>query len=721
MKHIRSRNWVRLILGLAWLAALVFGAAGQASAATILYVNGATGNDTHSGTSWGTAFKSLTKALLVAVTGQQVWVAKGIYTPGTLTTPTDPRSASFTFNPGENIAVYGGFAGTETSLTQRNWVTNVTVLSGNIGNPTLFSDNAYHVVTISAAATLDGFTIRGGNANGASSPDNGGAGVLDNQGGTLNNLVITGNAATFYGAGLWSLGGSKLTNVTISNNKALNTGSSGGGMLIDDFAASLNHVTFSGNSAYDGGGLFNYNSAPALSHVTFSGNIASHLGGGMYEYAIGQSTLVDVIFSGNENTGGGGGGLFVSASSPALTNVAFISNTAFGGGAGMYNYNGSSPSLVNVTFSHNAAGYRGGGMWNEVNSNPTLLNATFSGNTGSADGGGGMANDGSSPVLRNTTFSGNSASGNGDGIFNTNASYPDVANSIFWGDGSDEYSFPSADFYSGMPPIVDSIVQGGQPLNTLATNLISTDPKLGPLQNNGGFSQTMALGAGSSAIDHGGTDIACTATDQRGVARPQGAKCDIGAYEVRVMAFASVAAYDGWILESGKATNVGSSTIGPTSPTLLVGDNALNERLRSVLSFNTAPLPDAATVVRTKLMVFQNGHAGNAFATQGSLMADLANPYFGTGLGLVGSDWQAAATVAPAGTFGSTLLADGSWYTAGLNLTALSKINKIGTTQFRLRFTTETYNNALDYISLYSGDFLTTPADRPRLVVYYNP
>ncbi len=718
MKHVRSRNFVQAILALAWVAALLLGAPSHASAATVLYVNGATGNDSHAGTSWGTAFKTLTKALNAAVTGQQIWVAKGTYTPTALYSPPDLRSATFLLV--NDVVVYGGFAGTETSLPQRNWVTNVTVLSGNIGDPTKFSDNAYHVVTVTTAATLDGFTIRGGNANGATSPDNGGAGVIDNEGATLRNLIITGNVATYYGAGLWSLGGSKLTNVTISNNQATNSGSSGGGMLIDDFAASLDHVTFSNNSAYDGGGLFNYNSAPGLSHVTFSSNTARHLGGGMYEYAIGQSTLVDVIFNGNLNSGGGGGGLFVSGSSPALTNVAFIGNVAAGGGGGMYNYNGSSPTLINVTFSGNTANYKGGGMWNE-NSSPTLINVTFYGNTASANGGGGMSNDASSPVLRNTTFSGNSAAGVGDGVYNINGSYPDIANSIFWGDGTEEYSFPLGDFYSSMPPITDSIVQGGPPSNTITKNVISTDPKLGPLQNNGGFTLTMALGAGSSAIDYGGADIACPITDQRGVTRPQGGKCDIGAYEVRVMAFASQAAYDGWVLESGKATNIGSSTLSATSPTLLVGDNALNERLRSILSFNTASLPDAATVVFAKVMVFQNAHAGNAFATQGSLVVDLASPYFGSGLGLAASDWQAAATVAPAGSFGSTLLPDGSWYVAGLNGTARSKINKLGTTQFRLHFTSEIYNSALDYLSLYSGDFLTTPADRPRLVVYFNP
>ena len=76
----------------------------------------------------------------------------------------------------------------------------------------------------------------------------------------------------------------------------------------------------------------------------------------------------------------------------------------------------------------------------------------------------------------------------------------------------------------------DSVVQGGY---AGGTNIITTDPKLGTLGNYGGSTQTIPLLAGSSAID-AGNDATCPATDQRGVGRPQGAHCDIGAYEVAV-------------------------------------------------------------------------------------------------------------------------------------------------------------------------------------------
>jgi hypothetical protein len=95
------------------LLALAFSAAPSARAAGVIYVrSGATGaND---GSSWADAYTSLQSALAVAVSGDQIWVAAGRYTP---TTGTD-RNASFALKDG--VAVYGGFAGTEALLSQRN-------------------------------------------------------------------------------------------------------------------------------------------------------------------------------------------------------------------------------------------------------------------------------------------------------------------------------------------------------------------------------------------------------------------------------------------------------------------------------------------------------------------------------------------------------------------------------------------------------------------------
>ena len=111
------------------------------------------------GTSWSDA-TSLQGALIRASDGDEVWVAAGTYLP---TTDGD-RSVSFEISSG--VAVYGGFTGSETSLPERQWATNVTTLSGDIGTPGNASDNSRSVVygvDLSASTVLDGFTITGGN------------------------------------------------------------------------------------------------------------------------------------------------------------------------------------------------------------------------------------------------------------------------------------------------------------------------------------------------------------------------------------------------------------------------------------------------------------------------------------------------------------------------------------------------------------------------------
>src|SRR5262249_55988200 len=125
---------------------------------TTWYVNGSDTTGSNTGTSWANAFTSLQSALTNASVhpGDQILGARGTYTP----TSGTGRTASFVLDAG--VAVYGGFAGTETALSQRNVATNVTTLSGDIGTVGDSSDNSYHVVTSSKldkTAILDGFTI----------------------------------------------------------------------------------------------------------------------------------------------------------------------------------------------------------------------------------------------------------------------------------------------------------------------------------------------------------------------------------------------------------------------------------------------------------------------------------------------------------------------------------------------------------------------------------
>ena len=396
----------------------------------------------NNGSSWADAFTSLQSALAVAMTGDEIWVAAGTYKP------TEDTDRAVSFNLKSGVAIYGGFAGTETLRWQRDYQTNVTILSGDLGITSEIGDNSYHVVTGSNTnnyAKLDGFTITGGNADGLTSPQDRGGGIYNYRGNpSLTNVIFSGNAATF-----------------------------GGGMYNG------------GESSYSTG------SNPVLTNVTFLYNLATE-GGGLY----------------NDNF-----------SSPRLMDVSFSWNRAIRSGGGMENYNYSNPILTNTTFNNNSAS-AGGGMMNWGNSSPTLVDATFNANIAFETGGAIYNDAGSSPSLMYLTVSGNQAP-QGGGMYNYYGSNPSVTGGIFYGDQGGEI-YESL----GTSTIMYSIVQGGYP----GTGNLDADPLLGPLQDNGGLTQTMALGAGSPAID-AGDSFYCPSTDQRGISRPQGSRCDIGAYE----------------------------------------------------------------------------------------------------------------------------------------------------------------------------------------------
>jgi predicted outer membrane repeat protein len=285
--------------------------------------------------------------------------------------------------------------------------------------------------------------------------------------------------------------------------------------------------------------------------------------------AIDGATVVDgFVITGGAATGSYpdtyGGGLYCDASlaatavcSPTLNNLLFSGNLASTDGGAIFNqaiYGGNaSPTITNVTFRGNGAinsggTARGGAIYNEGyggHSSPVLTNVTFAGNTAANNSanaqGGAMYNSGyygiSNPVLTNVTFSGNSADFGGaifdEGIGGT--CNPVLVNTILWGNSiSAGGSGPQIDEANGArATITYSVVEGGCPTNNPLEcdgTLITADPKLGPLHANGGFAPTFALGVGSSAID-AGSDAGCPAADERGVTRPQGAHCDVGAFE----------------------------------------------------------------------------------------------------------------------------------------------------------------------------------------------
>ena len=127
----------------------------------LFYVNtSATGLNT--GLSWNDAFTQLQPALQLAGSGDEIWIAKGTYRP------TSSTDRTISFEPKSGVKLYGGFAGGETLLGQRDWVVNETVLSGDIGVMGISTDNTYNVVFLAYPdqyTLLDGLIIQDGVAD----------------------------------------------------------------------------------------------------------------------------------------------------------------------------------------------------------------------------------------------------------------------------------------------------------------------------------------------------------------------------------------------------------------------------------------------------------------------------------------------------------------------------------------------------------------------------
>jgi predicted outer membrane repeat protein len=253
----------------------------------------------------------------------------------------------------------------------------------------------------------------------------------------------------------------------------------------------------------NGGGVHVDSGSPTLTRLTISDNSANYFGGGIYTSGWPCSpTLTDVTFSGNSASRGGG---MYAKGNPTLSHVTFSNNSALGDGGGI---DIDCPAtLTNVTFSGNSAGNSGGGVYVDDKAGPTLTQVTFVNNQADADGDG---------------------YGSGGGLHNNDDTEMWIHNTILWGNTPDQLACNK-----GRIVITDSVVQGGLPADEWrfdVTNIITGDPSFGALGDHGGYTQTIPLLAGSSAIDAANSAYA-TDADQRDVARPQGAGCDIGAYE----------------------------------------------------------------------------------------------------------------------------------------------------------------------------------------------
>ena len=476
---------------------------------------------------------------------------------------------------------------------------SLVVEGGSISDNTAqtVDDSAYGGgLYVDSTTALSGVAIDNNTASASAADDEDayGGGIYSEFGlDSITSSDISGNVASGYFANGGGInvyyGGPTITGSTLDNNQANGDGDTAYGGAISTYyegSIAVSNSTFTGNSANDpvdggfGGAIMAYEyGGITVTGSSFTDNAATgpnedNYGGAIFSEAYYPGTSISSsTFTGNSAADGYGGALYDENYSTTLINDVFNQNNVLpgpdGDGGALYlDYGGD---LEGTTVSNNTAGSLGGGVYSSdslivkastVSGNSANLggglylddslqaeNATIANNstTGSGDQGGGIYSDGETMSLRFVTIAGNT-SDDGAPIYNNDGG-GSIASSIVQA-GCDMAAGSTLIGSAGNNVLGDSTcVQPTSSDQSGVNNL-----RLGPLGNNGGPAPTMVPLTNSPAIGAGGT--VCPPTDERGVARPQGAACDAGAVEVG-QSYWEVAS-DGGIFNFGGAGFFGS-------------------------------------------------------------------------------------------------------------------------------------------------------------------
>ncbi|MCZ2392695.1 MAG: right-handed parallel beta-helix repeat-containing protein [Chitinophagales bacterium] len=356
-----------------------------------LYVKvGGAGNQ--SGSSWANAMGDLQQAINMVCTGDSIFIAEGKYFPNrkanalNIITLND-RNNSFVLK--NNIKLFGGFKGTESSLSERviSGISGTTLSGDFTGNDSAYYDyntnkitllnngeNAFQVIIASGLENiiLDGFLIQGGNTVGSSSSYNlkgnninrnhgGGGQIIDNKNFTFNNLTFQRNRASSYG----------------------------GGLAIRNSNGTMNNCEFLYNFSDYAGGLWVDNSTINIKDISLVSNTVSTDGGGL---AIGTQSSLNItnLFSNSNYASQNGGGIKVNNSNVKCNTCNFAYNLAKNGsGGGVMNTTNANLNLSNTNIYNNTAGDdHGGGVWNGIESSLTISKGLIKNNIADNEGGG---------------------------------------------------------------------------------------------------------------------------------------------------------------------------------------------------------------------------------------------------------------------------------------------------------------------------------------------
>lgn len=403
---------------------------GNPPAPKILYADvDATG--TGNGASWTDAFTHPADAMAAASAGDQIWVAEGNYYGRV-----DKETPVITFKAG--VSVYGGFDGTETSLSQRDWIANATYLRGG--------DSLYHVVVGADNALFHGCMVTHGKGSGnATDESNRGAGLYCNNAKMRIAHCRFEYSSTGIGAGIYAENDTVVIDTcTFHENYAhtqdMNYAGGGGVCLVNTSVPAIMEATITGcmftqNTSLDkGGGLLLYNVDATVTETLFRSNVSNEIGGGAYIACNEQQSLKPEFYDCrfNLNDARYGAGTYLYYADTYFGDCEFEENTCTMTGAALYaEHSGANMEHCwikehdkNAVYNHLAGNYES-----------RFHNCLFFNNDAGGSNGGAMYNDSADPLVMNCTFESNNAAWGG-AINNHDGSVPVIINCILWGNTS---------------------------------------------------------------------------------------------------------------------------------------------------------------------------------------------------------------------------------------------------------------------------------------------